>query len=103
MKATAFRVGLLAGILALLDALGTLSCRGGGVTLITHGLNGNTDGWVTGMANRITNYSRFPGTNAAIYKAYFYSSNSSYYLTAARVAGSPPTASDSAEIIVKFD
>src|SRR5712691_9477633 len=65
----------------------TLSAGAGGVTFITHGLSGNVDGWVTGMANRITNYSRFPGTNATIYKAYFYSTNSSYYLTAARAAG----------------
>jgi hypothetical protein len=75
----------------------------GGVTFITHGLNGNTDGWVTGMANRVTNYSRFPGTNATIYKAYFYSTNSGYALTATNVAGSLPNTSDCAEIIVKFD
>jgi hypothetical protein len=81
----------------------SLSSHAGGVTFITHGLNGNTDGWVTGMANRITNYSRFPGTNAAIYKAYFYSTNSGYALTASRVAGSLPTTSDCAEIIIKFD
>src|SRR2546421_7784301 len=90
-------------IAALALAVAPTHCHAGGVTFITHGLNGNTDGWVSGMANRITNYSRFPGTNATIYKAYFYSSNSSYYLTAARVAGSPPPSSDCGEIVVKFD
>src|ERR1043166_6625165 len=86
-------------------AAGAVPCssHAGGVTFITHGLNGNTDGWITGMANRITNYSRFPGTKATIYKAYFYSTNSGYALTATRVAGSIPSASDSGEIVIKFD
>jgi hypothetical protein len=81
----------------------TLPADAGGLTFITHGLNGNTDGWVTGMANRITNYARFPGTNATIYKAYFYSTNSGYALTATRIAGSVPSASDCGELILKFD
>ena len=103
MKATAFCALPLVFILALAGALVPLPCTAGGVTFITHGLNGNTDGWVTGMANRITNYGSFPGTNATIYKAYFYSSNSSYYLTASNTAGTFPTNSDCGEIIVKFD
>ena len=61
-----------------------------GVTLITHGLNGNVDGWVTGMADRIPNYSRFPGTNFSTYKLSFVPNGNGYLLTAARVAGTPP-------------
>jgi hypothetical protein len=76
-------------LLVLASAI-SLSARAGGVTFITHGLNGNADGWISGMANRLTNYSRFPGTNATIYKAYFYSTNSGYALTATNVAGSLP-------------
>src|SRR3954465_10049494 len=102
MKAPVFCLPLLT-MFAIAGTMFPLPSRAGGVTFITHGLNGNTDGWVTGMGNRITNYSRFPGTNASIYKAYFYSSNSSYYLTASNVAGSLPTSSDCGEIIIKFD
>ena len=75
----------------------------GGVTLITHGLNGDVDGWVTGMATNIPNYERFPGTNFTCYEMYFYASGGSYYLTADQVGGSAPADTDSGEIVVKLD
>ncbi|HYG35991.1 MAG TPA: hypothetical protein VEC99_14470, partial [Clostridia bacterium] len=87
----------------LIVSLVSVQCRGAGVTFITHGLNGDTDGWVTGMANQLPKYSRFPGTNFTCYKAYFSSSGGQYYLTATRVAGTPPLAGGTGEIIVKFD
>src|SRR5882672_1169079 len=68
-----------------------------GVTIITHGLNGNVDGWITGMATNIPNYQKFHGTNYTCYEMYFFSSAGSYYLTAARVAGSQPAAPESGE------
>lgn len=74
-----------------------------GVTIITHGLNGDTDGWVTGMANRIPNYERFAGTNYSSYHVYFFSSAGSYFLTAVRDGGSEPVAPESGEIILKLD
>ena len=74
-----------------------------GVTIITHGLNGNTDGWVKGMAERIPHYERFVGTNHSTYHVYFVSSGSSYLLTAARDAGSEPLSPESGEIILKLD
>lgn len=77
--------------------------KAGGVTIITHGLNGDTDGWVTGMANQIPNYDRFVGTNFSSYHVYFYDSAGFYYLTAARDAGSQPLSPASGEIIVKLD
>ena len=67
-----------------------------GVTLITHGLNGNVDGWVTGMATNVPNYRRFPGTNFTCYQMSFSNFNSVYYLTASRVAGNAPTNSPEA-------
>jgi hypothetical protein len=70
-------VAIICGI-----ALAAVPARAGGVTLITHGLNGNTDGWITGMATNLPNYYRFQGTNFTCYKMYFYPSNSAYYLTA---------------------
>ena len=74
-----------------------------GVTIITHGLNGDTDGWVTGMANQIPNYERFVGTNYSTYHVYFFYSGGSYYLTATRNAGSEPLSPESGEIILKLD
>jgi len=75
----------------------------GGLTLITHGLNGNADGWVTGMATNVPQYARFPGTNFSCYAMSFSNFNGTYYLTAARVAGVAPANSDSGEIVVKLD
>ncbi len=73
-----------------------------GVTVITHGLNGNADGWVTGMATKIPEYYRFPGTNYTFYKLYFIYNNG-YQLAWTRIGGGPPSATDSGEILVAFD
>src|SRR2546423_1391094 len=88
----------------------TLACftrvqpaNGAGVTLITHGLEGNVDGWITGMADQLPKYSRFPGSNSTCYKINFYANGGYYYLTSSRVAGNNPLGTDSGEIIVKFD
>lgn len=75
-----------------------------GVTVITHGLNGNADGWVTGMGDQIPNYTNFPGTSFTFYKLYFIPAGSgSYQLTWMRIGGSQPSATDSGEIIVALD
>ncbi len=78
--------------------------HGAGVTIITHGLNGNADGWVTGMANQIPNHTAFPGSSYTFYKLYFIPiGGGSYQLTWARLAGSQPSLTDSAEILVALD
>jgi hypothetical protein len=74
-----------------------------GVTIITHGLDGNVDDWVTGMANEIHSYYRFPGTNYTFYELYFVPSGSGYNLAWTRLGGSPPSATDTGEIIIAFD
>ena len=91
---------LVALILSLLFSARSF---GAGVTVITHGLNGNADGWVTGMANQIPNNSSFPGTGSTFYKIYFYNSGGSYFATWSRLGGSAPTGTDSGEIVVAFD
>ena len=99
------RFGSRSGWVLLLLSLVTSPspARAAGVTLITHGLNGNVDGWVTGMADRIPNYSRFPGTNFSNYTLSFVPNGSGYLLTAARVSVSPPASTESGEIILKLD
>ena len=92
-----FSVVIWSGLLA------SHPCRAGGVTLITHGLNGDVNGWVTGMANAIPAYRNFPGSNYTCYEFYFFNSNNVYYLTSARVAGNAPATTGSGEIVVKFD
>jgi len=96
------RNAIISVIVALLF-LAVPIARGGGVTVITHGLNGNADGWVTGMADQINNNAAFPGTNYTIYKLYYYYSGGNYIPTTVRLAGSQPSSTDSGEIIVALD
>jgi len=77
--------------------------RAAGLTLITHGLNGNVDDWVIAMADRMTDYSRFPGRSFACYEIYFTLSNSIYVPAWRRLGGDAPPSTDSAEIFVKLD
>jgi hypothetical protein len=78
-------------------------CAQAGVTIITHGLNGNVDGWITGMANRIPTYPGYIGTNFSCYQISFTPSGGGYLLTSARTAGSAANTPESGEIIIKLD
>ena len=73
------------------------------MTIITHGLNDSVNGWVSAMADAITNYSRFPGTNCSLYEMYFYNNGGTNYLAATLFGGNPPATTDSGEIIVEVD
>ena len=75
----------------------------GGVTIITHGLNGNVDGWITGMANRIPAYPGFLGTNFSCYQTTFTPNGGGFLLSATRVAGAPANVPESGEIVIKLD
>jgi pimeloyl-ACP methyl ester carboxylesterase len=79
------------------------SSRCGGVTVITHGYNANIYGWVTGMADQIPGYSTFPGASFTTYTMVLSNNAGTYYITTTRTNGSPPSATDSGEIIVKLD
>ncbi len=79
------------------------SAGAAGVTVITHGFNGDVDGWITGMADQMTNYPGFPGTNSTTYKVTLTTDGTSIYYQWSRLAGPPPTNTDSGEIIVKLD
>ena len=74
---------------------------GGGLTLITHGLNGDVNGWVTGMAGQITN--RVPGLGLTCYKLHFIPGSPGYTLSWMRLWGETPDASSSGEIVALLD
>jgi hypothetical protein len=92
--------------LLLLAVLLLVSCSGfgAGVTLVTHGFNGNVTDWVIPMCNRIPQYQTFPGTNYSIYQISITRSGSVYSLSQTFLGGSTnPLASDSGEIIIALD
>ena len=74
--------------------------RGAGITIITHGFNGNVDDWIIPMAQRIPGYDTFPGSSFSCYQI---SVASDYSLSVSRIAGVSPLVSDSGEIIIKLD
>jgi hypothetical protein len=79
--------------------------RGGaGVTVITHGLNGDVNGWVTGMATNLPSHPGFRGTNFSCYNmAFVPAGGGGFTLSATRVAGGAPTNSESGAVILKLD
>jgi len=87
---------------AILLALGSQAGRAAGVTLITHGFNGDAQGWVLGMARRMPAYFRFPGTNVICYEMSV-TDNGNFAVTARKVSGGQPTNDSSAEIVIKLD
>jgi hypothetical protein len=75
-----------------------------GVTLITHGFNGNVTDWVIPMCDRIPQYQTFAGTNYSIYQISITKSGSVYSISQAFLSGATnPLASDSGEIIIALD
>lgn len=84
--------------------LGGAARSGAGVTLITHGLNGNVDGWVTGMATNVPAYPGFRGTNFSCYNMTFVpAGGGGFTLSATRTAGVAATNSNSGAVIIKLD
>src|SRR5258708_4785052 len=93
-----------AGFAILLLSLALLrhACAGG-VTVIPHGYNANVYGWITGMADHIPRYPSFPGATFTTYTMVLSNNAGTYYITTTRSNGSPPSATDSGEIIIKLD
>ncbi len=90
----------LAGILLLLNCAAASKGSAAGVTVITHGFNGDITDWIIPMAEQIPVYPSFPGTN---YSCYEMRVASDYGVTQSRIGGVSPLVSDSGEIIIKLD
>lgn len=90
--------------LSLLGAglFATSQIRGAGVTIITHGFNGDAQGWVLGLAGRVPAYPLFSGTNVICYEMRV-SYSGGFVVTPRKVAGGHPTNDFNAEIFVKLD
>jgi hypothetical protein len=77
-----------------------------GVTIITHGLNGDTDSWIRAMADAIRRYPQYLGTNFTIYRMSVTSQNGlvgPLTVSAQKLAGGNPLESQAGEIIVTLD
>lgn len=98
---------LLFGALLFLSAFVSYSTRAAGVTIITHGYDGDATGWITSMADQIPTYFNggHPGlsTNFTIYTIALTTDGSNYYYQWERDSGSSPSNTDTGEIIVKLD
>lgn len=100
---------LLFGMLVLLSVFIPRSTNAAGVTVITHGYDGDVTGWITAMADEIPTYYHYYNpalsTNLTIYTITLTYSNStsSYYYHPQRESGGSPLSTDTGEIIVKLD
>jgi hypothetical protein len=79
------------------------AAKAAGVTIITHGFDSDVNGWVTAMAEQITNYASFPGTNSTTYQVTLTTDGTDYFYQWERAGGEAPSNTDSGEIIVKLD
>ena len=97
------KLSAIAGAVALLLSPLPLA-RGAGVTIITHGANGNGAGWINPMAQQITSYDSFPGSASSYYEitvevGFFHE----LVVTQTKLGGASPTVSDSGEILIFID
>jgi len=87
--------------LALLG--GTALAPGAGVTLITHGFQGNVSEWVIPMGDKVPQHPSFPGSNSASYQISITRSGSTYSNAQTFLDGVSPLTSDSGEMVIALD
>jgi hypothetical protein len=93
------RVGTLVAALLLASSAGVVQAAG--LTLITHGENGTTTGWISGMATNAL--SPRLGGNVPVYRITVSSNATGLVTSVAKVAGGDPLASSNGELIVMLD
>ena len=103
----AVRQGCWLSAFLFLAASSPRSANAAGVTIITHGYDGDVTGWITAMADEIPTcfHDRYPGlsTNFTIYTVVLTTDGSNYYYKWERDSGSSPSNTDTGEIIVMLD
>jgi hypothetical protein len=94
-------------LLFLLDSNSSVDCLAAGVTIITHGYDGNVNGWITAMANEIPQYfrNRYPGLNPQcnIYTITLTVEGGKYYYGVTSDSNNSQFDITTGEIIVKLD
>jgi hypothetical protein len=76
---------------------------GAGVTVITHGFNGNVTDWVIPMGDKIPQYHSFPGSNSTSYEISITQNGSAYAISETFLDGVSPLTSDSGEVVIALD
>jgi hypothetical protein len=92
------RFGLVA-----ITAIAVCSSHAAGVTVATHGFNGNITDWVIPMLERVPRDDGFHGTNFSCYSISIRESSGSLVATRALLSGRAPLATDSGETLIKLD
>lgn len=92
--------GILTGLFVILFASLADTSRAAGVTLITHGNGGTTSGWVTGMANALSD--RVDG-DTPIYRIDVDENTNGLFTTVAKISGGNPLTSTHGEVILMLD
>src|ERR1035438_7672576 len=76
---------------------------GAGVTVITHGFDGNVTDWVIPMGDKIPQYHGFPGSNSTSYEISITKNGSAYAISETFLDGVSPLTSDSGDIVIALD
>jgi hypothetical protein len=90
-------------LICFITVVSCASARSAGVTLMTHGFNGNITDWVIPMLQRVPDYPGFPGTNFSCYSITISESGGTIVASRTLLSGSSPLAMDSGEILIKLD
>lgn len=97
------RSGKIVLLAISLTLCGISRVRAGGVTLITHGFNGDVTSWIIPMAEAIPGYPTFPGTNYTCYEISISNVAGQLVASQSHVGGGDPFSTDTGEIFVKLD
>jgi hypothetical protein len=90
-------------VFAILWSLSGLKADAAGVTVITHGYDGNAQGWITAMAQAISGYNTNATADFVAYTLTLTTDGTDYFHQWSHDAGPMPLASTNCELLVKLD